>query len=205
MPPHEGVAADEAPCHVTDGCPSKFDFKRLGGRAPAFLVSPWIPAGTVFQEPKSKSATSQFDLSSIPATAKELFNLTAWLTKRDEWAGEFAELLTLDEPTNQGPMHLPDAPPGYDERIAATASRRRLASRGPTQEVEEPAPQHCGREEQTCGGQGVVTTKQRRKLEEITALTHTPMPNTDQMSFHDADAFLAERFSHWMRHDYPRW
>ena len=98
MPPHEGVAADEAPCHVTDGCPSKFDFKRLGGRAPAFLMSPWIPAGTVFQEPKGKSVTAQFDLSSIPATAKELFNLTALLTKRDEWAGGQVSILLYKLP-----------------------------------------------------------------------------------------------------------
>eukprot|EP01043_Picozoa_sp_COSAG02_P053406 COSAG02_NODE_5891_length_3957_cov_2.013738_4_plen_68_part_00 len=64
--------------------------------------------------------------------------------------------------------------------------------------AEEAVSQHCGREEQTCGGQGVVTTEQRRKLEEITGLTHTPMPNVDQMSFGEADAFLVERFSYWM-------
>ena len=102
-------------------------------------------------------------------------------------------------------MHLPEAPPGYDERTQAMASRRRLEAADDAQHEEEAVPQHCGREEQTCGGFGVVTTKQRRKLEEITALTHTPMPDTDQMTFDEADAFLAERFSHWMRHDYPRW
>ena len=136
----------------------------------------------------------------------------AFLTKRDEWAGSHGELLSLEEPSNQGPMHLPDAPPGYDERNAAAAvdsdsaagsgSRRRLLLSG---EEEEAVPQHCSLQEQSCGGIGVVTTKQRRKLEEITALTHTPMPDTESMSFDQADAFLSERFSHWMRHDYPRW
>ena len=186
---------------MTPGCPSKFDFRRLGGRAPAFLMSPWIPKGVVFQEPKAKSSTAQFDLSSISATAKDLFNLTSWLTKRDEWAGSHGELLSLEGPTNQGPMHLPDAPPGFEERAASSRGRRRLLDG----REEEATPQHCSLEEQSCGGIGVVTTKQRRKMEEITALTMHPMPNVDAMSFDEADAFLAERFAHWMRHDYPRY
>ena len=164
-------------------------------------MSPWIPKGVVFQEPKAKSSTAQFDLSSIPATAKDLFNLTSWLTKRDEWAGSHGELLSLEAPTNQGPMHLPDAPPGFEERAASSRGRRRLLD---GREVEA-TPQHCSLEEQSCGGIGVVTTKQRRKMEEITALTMHPMPNVDAMSFDEADAFLAERFAHWMRHDYPRY
>ena len=44
-------------------------------------------------QPKAKSSTAQFDLSSIPATAKDLFNLTSWLTKRDEWAGTFEKFI----------------------------------------------------------------------------------------------------------------
>jgi phospholipase C len=90
VPPFEGVPSDDADCHVNEGCPDNFDFRRLGGRAPAFVISPWVPQGAVFQEPRGKAArfgnSSQFELSSIPATAKSLFNLTNWLTKRDEWA-----------------------------------------------------------------------------------------------------------------------
>merc|ERR1719498_2198403 len=63
VPPHEGVAADEAPCR----CPkATFDFKRLGLRATGMLLSPWVKAGSVFQEPKGPTKTSQFDLTSIP-------------------------------------------------------------------------------------------------------------------------------------------
>ena len=65
----EGVPADEAPCHLTDPkvnpgvedpykCPGggeKFDFRRLGLRTTAMLISPWVKKGTVFQEPQKVS------------------------------------------------------------------------------------------------------------------------------------------------------
>ena len=54
IPPYEGVPSDEAKCHVTEGCPDSFDFRRLGGRVPAFVISPWVAKGAVFQQPKSK-------------------------------------------------------------------------------------------------------------------------------------------------------
>ena len=40
------------------------------------LISPWIPKGTVIQEPKGPYNTSQFELTSVPATVKTLFNLS---------------------------------------------------------------------------------------------------------------------------------
>jgi len=118
VPPFEGVPADDAPCHI-DGktvphdprCGADFDFRRLGLRTTGFLVSPWVGKGVVFQEPKGPTNTSQFDLTSVPATVKNLFNLTTFLTKRDAWAGSFDELL-LDAPrTDSMPLHLPEAPP----------------------------------------------------------------------------------------------
>ena len=75
------------------------------------LISPWVEKGVVIQEPKGPTDTSQFELSSIPATIHNLFNLSQFLTKRDEWAGTFEELL-LDEPRADADcsMHLPDPP-----------------------------------------------------------------------------------------------
>ncbi len=73
------------------------------------LISPLVAAGTVFQEPRGPAASSQFELTSVPATIKNLFNLTSFLTKRDAWAGSFDELL-LDQPRMDTPVHLPDAP-----------------------------------------------------------------------------------------------
>jgi hypothetical protein len=109
VPPASGVPADDAPCHVSSGCPDAFDFRRLGGRVAAYLMSPWVAKGAVFQEPTGPTNTSQFDLSSIAATAKTLFKLPDFLTKRDAWAGSFEELL-LDQPRDDTPLHLPLAP-----------------------------------------------------------------------------------------------
>ena len=49
---------------------SKFDFRRLGLRTVAMLMSPWIPAGSVFQEPKGPYNDSQFELTSMVSTVK---------------------------------------------------------------------------------------------------------------------------------------
>merc|ERR1712151_102766 len=89
-----------------------FDFRRLGLRSAAMLISPLVAKGSVFQEPKKGPFnTSQFELTSIAATIKNLFNLTSFLTKRDAWAGSFDELL-LDEPRPDAdmPIQLPEAP-----------------------------------------------------------------------------------------------
>ena len=43
--PPSGVPNDEAACHqqaAPAGCPSTFDFRRLGLRAAAMLISPWV-------------------------------------------------------------------------------------------------------------------------------------------------------------------
>ena len=122
VPPQEGVPAPDAECNLNEGnvgCPNVFDFKRLGLRVTALAVSPWIKENSVFQEPAGPTNTSQFEHSSIPATVKNLFNLSSFLTKRDAWAGSLHELLTPEEegPLNQGPMHLPEALPPQDEPV----------------------------------------------------------------------------------------
>jgi hypothetical protein len=71
------------------------------------------PKNSLFQEPAAPTPTSQFEHSSIPATIKHLFGLPNFLTKRDAWAGSFHELLTLDAPRTDTPMHLPAAPPPH--------------------------------------------------------------------------------------------
>ena len=93
------------------------------------LISPWVDSGNhlanlvlqfallnlrstvgaVFQEPDGPFNTSQFELTSVASTVKTLFNLSSFLTKRDEWAGEFYSLLR-DEPRDEAdmPKHLPE-------------------------------------------------------------------------------------------------
>lgn len=65
----------------------------------------------ITEDPKLKTSTSKYELSSIPATVKELFGLPSFLTKRDEWAGSLLEAMTESGPRGDAPTHLPDAPP----------------------------------------------------------------------------------------------
>ena len=56
-----------------------------------------------------------------PPTTKNLFGIPGFLTHRDAWAGSFHELLTLDTPRTDAPMHLPEPPAQH-----AVRERRRL-------------------------------------------------------------------------------
>ncbi|KAF2605602.1 hypothetical protein F2Q70_00027930 [Brassica cretica] len=74
-------------------------------------VSPWIEKGTVVHGPNgSPFPSSEYEHSSIPATVKKLFNLsTPFLTKRDEWAGTFENILQIrKEPRTDCPETLPE-------------------------------------------------------------------------------------------------
>ena len=122
---------DESPCNVWNAqhnvsrtaptvCPAPFDFQRLGLRSSTMLISPWVAKASVINEPTRRAdgmvdvgsaPPPQWDHTSMLATAKNLFGLPHFLTKRDAWAGAFDELL-LDEPRPDAdcPMHLPDPP-----------------------------------------------------------------------------------------------
>ena len=89
VPPMEGVPNPESPCQIMDGCHKPFDFKRLGIRVTSMIMSPWIPANLAVKKPTKPKPTSQYDLTSGIATAKVLFDLDTFLTKRDAWAGTF--------------------------------------------------------------------------------------------------------------------
>ena len=70
-----------------------FDFKRLGIRVPAVLVSPFIPPRTI--------VSTVFDHTSIIATARKLFIpdfANSFLTERDRNANTFEGILTLNTP-----------------------------------------------------------------------------------------------------------
>ena len=83
VPPHEGVPDDEAPCNVpkapnSDVSCSGFDFKRLGLRTTAMVISPWVKKASIIQEPqKGPYNTSQWEHSTASSTIKNLFNLTS--------------------------------------------------------------------------------------------------------------------------------
>lgn len=106
-----------------DGIPAKsgFNYERLGIRIPTLLMSPWIKKGTLIKAPKASQkpfSTSQWDLSSIPATMNKMFSLGDFLTKRDTWAATFENLFeTLDEPRQDCPATLPYVPPSTQEDV----------------------------------------------------------------------------------------
>ena len=66
-----------------------FDFKRLGLRVPAVVVSPWIRPGSVISTP--------FDHTSILATLERRFGLEP-LSCRDQHAKDLGEILNLEAP-----------------------------------------------------------------------------------------------------------
>ncbi|XP_077218365.1 non-specific phospholipase C2 [Tasmannia lanceolata] len=90
--------------------PFFFKFDRLGVRVPTIMISPWIDKGTVVHGPKgSPFPSSEFEHSSIPATVRKIFKLSApSLTKREAWAGTFDGILqTRTEPRTDCPEQLP--------------------------------------------------------------------------------------------------
>ncbi len=91
-----------------------FEYTRLGIRVPTIAVSPWIRKGTLVHEPpaaQKPQPTSEYELSSIPATLRRLFpQLGPPLTKRDAWAATFEHVLT-DELRDDCPTSMPDVSP----------------------------------------------------------------------------------------------
>ena len=190
-------------------CRKKFDFRRLGLRTAGMLISPYIPAGAVFQEPVGPYPDSQFDLSSLCSTAKHLFGLPGFLTQRDAWAGSFHELLSLETPRTDAPLHLPDGPPLAAEREERRRQWRRLlaASSSPDDEPEEmeaPA-RHCSPAKVgECAEMAAVTTKQKNQMKWMAEMVHMPAPSKEalrRMTKREAGVWLQRAFSKWWWHN----
>jgi phospholipase C len=77
-----------------------FDFKRFGARVPTVLISPLIPAGTVF---RVAEGAMPLDHTSILKTVETRWNLPA-LTARDAAAGGVEDVLTLTQPRTDDPL-----------------------------------------------------------------------------------------------------
>jgi hypothetical protein len=115
-PPNTGVPSpDGIPCVECPGGPMEsFNFTRLGVRVPAIVVSPWVEKGQVIHEPSPVDApteTSRYELSSIPATVKNMFSIPNFLNNRDAWATPFNHVWennTLTEPRTDCPQTLPE-------------------------------------------------------------------------------------------------
>ncbi len=77
-----------------------FDFTRFGPRVPTVLVSPLIPAGTVFRAP---AGAMPLDHTSILKTIETRWNLPP-LTARDAAAVGLGDVLTLTQPRSDDPL-----------------------------------------------------------------------------------------------------
>ena len=163
------------------------------------LISPWVEKGVVIQEPTGPTKTSQFELSSISATIQNLFNTSQFLTKRDEWAGTFEELL-MDEPRADAdcPMHLPDPPAPAHPWTPPPKEDERGAGHDADASAAEPMAQHCGREDGVCRGADRESTSQRRRMEWLALRTGVAAPE-EELSHEAAHTWLSERWEHGLR------
>jgi len=97
----------------------RFDFRMLGPRVPAVIVSPLIDAGTVDHRER--------DHASVPATLRALFAPQATpLTRRDAWAPPFHDVAKRQSPRTDLP-DLSDLLPA-----ARVAGGARAAAAAPT-------------------------------------------------------------------------
>ncbi len=93
-PPENAVAPDNSTGELG------FSFTRFGPRVPTVLVSPLIPAGTVFRT----NGPTPFDHTSILSTVEKRFGLTN-LTKRDAAAPDVSSVLALPQPRKDDPLN----------------------------------------------------------------------------------------------------
>jgi phospholipase C len=101
IPNPDGINSP-APGDQTSYAP-KFKFDRLGLRVPAVICSPWVKAGKV--------DSTRYQHTSVLATLKKMFNLSAFLTRRDASALTFEHIFEeLDAPRTDTPKKLPRAP-----------------------------------------------------------------------------------------------
>ncbi|HYT36744.1 MAG TPA: alkaline phosphatase family protein [Ktedonobacteraceae bacterium] len=117
VPPPQTVAPGDA---ITDpgNNINHFDFKQLGVRVPAVIISPLIPKGII--------DSTNYDHSSVLATVESIFGLLP-LTERDKQANTLNHLFSLTTPRNDAPTTLP-APANSgircdDNNGASTASK----------------------------------------------------------------------------------
>ena len=166
-----------------------------------------VAKGVVFQEPNGPYNDSQFDLSSICTSAKHLFGLPGFLSKRDAWAGSFDELL-LDtpRPIEDMPMHLPDAPkpkvpfgpggpsPPISSSFDQPPPRQLLDDDSGAAIADKNLPRHCSTNGE-CAAPGGATQKQRNTIHQFAAaFGREPPAGMDTLSYHQAAEWLHQAF-----------
>ena len=133
-PPSGATPPDDSPGEFG------FDLTRFGVRVPTVLVSPMIPAGTVFS---AAPGSTPFDHTSILAAARQLWGISS-LTARDAAAPSFLSVASLASPRTDDPLSgvvvpVASEPPGASVQQVARIShldrvhaRRMIAKFGRT-------------------------------------------------------------------------
>ena len=112
-----------------------FDFTRFGVRVPAVLVSPLIPAGTVFRVP---AGSAPLDHTSVLKTIQTRWGLPA-LTARDAAAPDVGDALSLTAPRTDDPLAGVTAPTSTGANpAAAEVSQLQLANAQLTSQLQVP-------------------------------------------------------------------
>ena len=112
-----------------------FDFTRFGVRVPAVLVSPLIPAGTVFRVP---AGSTPLDHTSVLKTIQTRWGLPA-LTARDAAAPDVGDVLSLAAPRTDDPLAGVTAPTSAGANpAAAEVSHLQLANAQLTSDLQVP-------------------------------------------------------------------
>ncbi len=87
-----------------------FSFDRYGVRVPAVIISPYMPPGSIVRAAPDgllhEGPPYPFDHTSIIATLRNLFDLGPPLTGRDAVAPDLLGPLSLQDPTNDGPVQV---------------------------------------------------------------------------------------------------
>jgi phospholipase C len=112
-----------------------FDFTRFGVRVPVVLVSPLIPAGTVFRVP---AGTTPLDHTSVLKTIQTRWGLPA-LTARDAAAPDVGDVLSLAAARTDDPLAGVTAPTSTGANpAAAEVSHLQLANAQLTSDLQVP-------------------------------------------------------------------
>ena len=98
VPPPTTVDPGDPPTSP-DSNKNGFNFRQLGVRVPALVISPYISKGVIDHR--------IYDHASVPATVEGMLGLTN-MTQRDKMANRLDTLLTLTDPRADAPMTLPE-------------------------------------------------------------------------------------------------
>src|SRR5437868_14298099 len=128
VPPPQTVAPGDKPTDPENSLFS-FDFRQLGVRVSAVIISPFIPKGVI--------DSTSYDHTSVLATVESIFGLQP-LTERDKHANTLNHLFSLTTPRRDAPTTLP-APsdsgfrcPG--DTVASAATRLLVTDAAPATE-----------------------------------------------------------------------